>query len=74
VTLDTTVPFVMNQELLDQKETAHAQMDNMNSNINVMIVLTNVRHMKLCREYVLTVLKTEKTKLLEIAHIEHMNL
>lgn len=73
MTLDTTVPFVMNQEFLDQKETAHAQMDNMNSNINVMIVLTNVRHMKLCR-FLLTVLKREKTKLLEIAHVEHMNL
>jgi len=44
VTLDTTVPNVMNQESLDQNVTAHAPMDNSNLNITAMIVISNVKH------------------------------
>jgi hypothetical protein len=40
--LTTNVQYVMNQESYHQNQIAHAQMDNTNSNITVMIVILNV--------------------------------
>jgi hypothetical protein len=72
VTQVTTVQFVTKQELKDQKETAHAQMDNTNSNITVMIVKSNVLNVMLKQESVQNVLETEMVKPIAHAHTEHM--
>jgi len=57
---DTTVLFVLKKESKDQKEIAHAQMDNTNSNITVMIVTSNVKLVKPWQESVQNVKQTEK--------------
>lgn len=72
VTPLTTVLNVMKQELQDQKEIAHALMDNSNTNITVTIVKSNVKNVKPLQEFVQYVLETEMVNPIVIAHTELM--
>lgn len=69
--LTTTVVYVILQESLNQNQIAHAQMDNTNSNITVMIVMSNVKHVKLTQESVLHVLETEMVNPIAHVHMDH---